>query len=642
MEILDKRTKQTGRKQKERIVLLDENYLQNLHTAADLHGKSAQELADLAAQIRSFMVEKVTESGGHLASNLGVVELTLALHATMHFPTDRLIFDVGHQSYIHKILSGRKDAFDTLRSGNGLSGFTKRAESEYDAFGAGHSSTSVSAAIGFACADALAGRDNVTVAVFGDGAFTGGMVHEALNNCPKHARLILILNENEMSISPNIGRYSKHLSKIRCSKGYVHTKQKTKSILPKIPLIGKPLYRLIRGIKSRVGRLVYRGNYFEEMGLHYVGVVDGHQIDRLLAVLQNARDSHHTTVIHIKTQKGKGYAPAEAAPDLYHGIAPKGNLTSPYGFSAHFGEYLCTLAKEDARICAITAAMADGTGLIPFQNEYPKRFFDVGIAEEHALTFAAGLSAAGMRPFVAIYSTFLQRGYDNLIHDIALQNLGVTVMVDRAGLNLHDGATHHGIFDVSFLSAIPNFTVYAPITYASLQTAMQVSMAIDSPCAIRYPSGTEESGIGALTPHDPGTLTFCADPSAYTSPSCMILTYGRITAQAQKAQESLAQKGIFCGVICLEQLKPLAPIAQKILPLIEHCEKVLFLEEGIRAGGVGMLFSDYLQQKNCKIPYRILAIEDSFVETMDKDFYHSAKIGAKDVFDALTQDWSHT
>ncbi len=620
--------------------MLDENYLQELHTAADLHGKSPQELSALAAQIRSFLVEKVTKSGGHLASNLGVVELTLALHATMQFPHDRLIFDVGHQSYVHKILSGRKDAFDTLRSGNGLSGFTRRAESEYDAFGAGHSSTSVSAAIGFACADALAGRDNVTVAVFGDGAFTGGMVHEALNNCPKNARLILILNENEMSISPNIGRYSSHLSRIRCSKGYVHTKQKTKSILPKIPLIGRLLYRLIRSVKSRIGRLVYRGNYFEEMGLHYVGVVDGHQIDRLLAVLQDARDSHHTTVIHIKTQKGKGYAPAEEAPDLYHGIAPNGNLTVPNGFSAHFGNALCDLAKEDDRICAITAAMADGTGLIPFQTAYPNRFFDVGIAEEHALTFAAGLAAAGMRPFAAIYSTFLQRGYDNLVHDIALQNLGVTVMVDRAGLNLHDGATHHGIFDVSFLSAIPNVTVFAPATYQALQQAMQASVQMGTPCAIRYHSGTEIEGEEQWIPQYEGAPTYRVDKMAQKSPSYMIITYGRITAQAQKAQAILQEKGITCGILCLEQLKPLSPITDAILPWIRPCEKVLFLEEGIRAGGVGMLLCDELLQRKEKIPYRILAIEDSFVETMDEDFYHSAHIGAQDAVDALMQDWN--
>jgi 1-deoxy-D-xylulose-5-phosphate synthase len=616
--------------------MLAPDYLEQLHTSADLHGMTEADLCDLATQIRSFLIEKVMESGGHLASNLGVVELTLALHATMNFPHDRLIFDVGHQSYVHKILSGRKDAFDTLRAGDGLSGFTKRSESEYDAFGAGHSSTSVSAAIGFAQADAMAGRDNVTVAVFGDGAFTGGMVHEALNNCPKNARLILILNENEMSISPNIGRYSTHLSRIRCSKGYVHVKQATKSILPKIPLIGKLLYRTFRSLKSKIGRLVYRGNYFEEMGLHYVGVVDGHEIDRLIAVLEDARNSRHTTVIHVKTQKGKGYTPAEEAPDTYHGIAPHGVLSRPSGFSEAFGKTLCELAQEDGRICAITAAMADGTGLIPFQKAYPKRFFDVGIAEEHALTFAAGLAAGQMRPYVALYSTFLQRGYDNIVHDIALQNLPVTIMIDRAGLNLHDGATHHGILDVSFLSAIPNMTLYAPLTYDSLEKAMRLSQKMDSPCAIRYPSGSPDANLEAdFVVADPEVLSYRADAKAKETPDYMIVTYGRITVQAQKAQQMLAKEGITCGIVVLEQLKPLCAPLLRLLPLLKDCKKILFLEEGMRAGGVGVAMADTLCRMDLHLPLRVLAIDDTFVETMQKDFYHSAGIGAQDVVEAF-------
>ncbi len=619
--------------------MLEKTYLEQLHTVADLHGMSVADLEALASQIRPFLVEKVMQNGGHLASNLGVVELTLALHATMHFPHDRLIFDVGHQSYVHKILTGRKDAFDTLRTGNGLSGFTKRAESEYDAFGAGHSSTSVSAAIGFAKADALAGRDNVTVAVFGDGAFTGGMLHEALNNCPKNARLILILNENEMSISPNIGHYSTHLSKIRCSKGYVHTKQATKSILPKIPLIGKPLYRIIRAIKSRIGRMVYRGNYFEEMGLHYVGVVDGHQIDRLIAVLEDARNSHHTTVIHIKTQKGKGYAPAEEAPDIYHGISPNGVLARGAGFSETFGKILCEMAETDETVCAITAAMADGTGLVPFQKAYPNRFFDVGIAEEHAITFAGGLAGGGMKPYVALYSTFLQRGYDNMVHDIALQNLPVTVMIDRAGLNLHDGATHHGILDVSFLSAIPNLTLFAPLTYDSLRDAMYLSKEKGTPCAIRYPSGQALQGAEETLPREDSRVMLRTDAVAKQAPPCMIVTYGRITAEAQKAQAMLKTQGVDCGLCVMEQLKPLAPVAEKMLPLLQNCQKVLFLEEGMRAGGVGMLLGDWMSRQNLHIPYRILAIDDSFVESMEKDFYHSAGIGAQDICRAFCEDF---
>ncbi len=611
--------------------------LSQLHETIDLKQATLEEMTDLAAQIRSFLVERVTEQGGHLASNLGVVELTMALHTVFDLPSDRLIFDVGHQSYVHKILTGRKDRFDTLRDGNGLCGFTNRKESPYDPFGAGHSSTSVSAAVGFAQADLLCQRENYTVAVFGDGAFTGGMIHEALNNCPRNAHLILILNENEMSISRNIGRYSKHIARIRTSKRYFQTKQATEGFLRHIPIVGKFFCRVARKIKDTMKHLVSDSNYFEELGLHYMGPVDGHDLSRLLDVLKEAKRSKVTTVIHVKTQKGMGYPPAMKEPGKYHGLSPAGTATVSHSFSTRFGEYLTELAEQDPRICAITAAMCDGTGLPPFLQTHPQRFFDVGIAEEHAITFAAGLCAGGMRPFVAVYSTFLQRGYDQLIHDVALQSLPVTLMVDRAGLNLHDGATHHGIFDVAFLSTIPNMTVYAPLSYASLALAMETSLQMDTPTAIRYENGSEQTALAEQLPYAPAPLTFFSDARPEDASSLLLLTYGRITKEALQAKALLKAQGLECTVIALECLKPLPHILAELQPYLAKAGAILFLEEGIRNGGAGQIFGDLLQRQGSGIPYRILAIEDSFVEKMPNGIYKAAGISASHVVQAYSE-----
>ncbi len=616
--------------------MLAKDYLENLHGPSDLSKLSCSELEELAAQIRPFLVDRVLQNGGHLASNLGVVELTLALHKVLNLPTDRLIFDVGHQSYVHKLLSGRKDAFATLRTGNGISGFTRRAESEYDAFGCGHSSTSVSAAVGFAQADLVAGRQNTTVAVFGDGAFTGGMIHEALNNCPKNARLILILNENEMSISHNIGRYSRHLAKIHTSRHYYRTKHFTKSVLHHLPLIGKPLYHFFSWCKDVIKRLRFRGNYFENLGLDYIGPVDGHDLPRLLTVLQEAKSRKHTVVLHVKTKKGKGYAPAEQNPNLYHGVLPTGSASPTDTFSQAFGNTLMTMAGNQPNVCAITAAMREGTGLTAFAAAYPKRFYDVGIAEEHALTFAAGLAAGGMHPFVALYSTFLQRGFDNLIHDIALQQLPVTVMIDRAGLNLRDGATHHGIFDNAFVNMIPHFSFYAPLSCEALSHFMQVSVERSAPCAIRYPSGAQDREIVDLFAKDNDlTAPFLADEVAKSQPKTLIVSYGRITAQALKAQQMLQAQAVACGVVALQQLKPIGDYYAELAPCLQNATQILFLEEGIAQGGIGQSFGAVLAQHAHRAHYQILAIEDSFVQQMQADIYASAHIGAQDVVDAI-------
>lgn len=614
--------------------------LDTIRTQADLKALPDAQMDALAAEIREFLVEHVSENGGHLASNLGVVELTMALHRAFDLPSDRIIFDVGHQSYVHKLLTGRKESFSTLRTGDGLSGFTNRAESPCDAFGAGHSSTSLSAALGFVAADALKGEKHYTVAVIGDGAFTGGMIHEALNNCPKSSHLILILNENEMSISRNIGRYARHLAKLRASKGYLRTKGATRSVLRFLP----PLYKLVRAIKQAFKNMLYHSNYFEEMGVFYLGPANGNDYRAVSRLLTEAKNANQTTVIHLKTKKGKGHPPAEAAPNAYHNIPPRGVTPPARTFSKAFGEQLCRMAEDDPSICAITAAMCDGTGLKPFRDAYRSRFFDVGIAEEHALTFAAGLAAAGMKPVFAVYSTFLQRGYDNLIHDIALQSLPVTVAIDRAGLNVRDGATHHGIFDVAMLMGIPNFALYAPITEAQLAAALSLSLDSGAPAAIRYPhADSVQQALEAAFPppasaEPAAQLLPRADAAAHAGASCLILTYGQIAGEALRAEAELTAQGIPCGTVLLSTLKPLAPSIEAIKPYIESATHLLFLEEGIRAGGVGACLGDALARKGLLAgkTYDVLAIDDHFAQVLPAgEKYRAAGISASDAVEVL-------
>ena len=464
----------------------------------DLKKLDKNDMKVLCGEIREFLIENVSVTGGHLASNLGVVELTVALLRVFDFPRDHIIFDVGHQSYVYKMLTGRKKLFPTLRQSGGLGGFPRRDESEYDCFGTGHSSTSLSAALGFAEAEKLNGSEAYTVAVVGDGAFTGGMIHEALNNCDKDLKLIIILNENEMSISKNIGRFAMNLSKMRSKTGYFKAKKTTRDVLTHIPLIGKPLFRLMRDTKKMLKNSLYGSNYFENMGLYYLGPVDGNNEEDVEALLREAKKLGESVVIHVKTQKGRGLAEAENSPGKYHSIPPISATptgTSGLTFSEMLGLYLKTKAADNKKIVAITAAMSYGTGLESFKEAYPDRFFDVGIAEEHAVTFAAGLAAAGYRPVVPIYSTFLQRSYDNIVHDVALQKLPVVICSDRAGLNAHDGATHHGIFDVAFLSEIPGIRIYTPITFKGLEKSLDRALSGNFPAVIRYPHAGEDPTI---------------------------------------------------------------------------------------------------------------------------------------------------
>ncbi len=606
-------------------------YLDKINSPADLQKMQEDEIAPLASEIRSFLVEKVEQNGGHLASNLGIVELTLAIHRVFDIPKDHLIFDVGHQSYVHKIITGRKDKFDTLRQGGGLSGFTKRSESDSDCFGAGHSSTSISAGLGFAQADKLLKNDATTVVVLGDGAFTGGMVHEALNNCEKDLKLIIILNENEMSISKNIGSFAKVLTKLRLQSGYIDTKNLVKNILTKIPLVGKPLFKLLRNTKKRIKDIFYGSNYFENLGLFYVGPIDGHNEKQLEDALRVARSCKESAIVHITTIKGKGYSPAEENPGKYHGISPKNSKHQDTTFSEEFGIYLTEMAKKDDKICAITASMLDGTGLVPFASQFPKRTFDVGIAEEHALTFASGLAAEGMKPYFAVYSTFLQRSYDNILHDMALQNLPVRICIDRAGLNASDGPTHHGIFDVAMLSQVPNMTLYAPVSYQSLKNALIESSSLDSPCAIRYNKGEQIEAIVNEFSENTDKVGIKTNFTNSENLDALIITHGSIVAEAIKAKNIFANEGISVGIILVEKIMPYNSLVEEILAVLpQKSIKIVTLEQEIKAGGFGMMLYDKLRQKNIMQNKKldIIALEDTFADKYGEDIYKSFGLDA--------------
>ncbi len=591
--------------------------LGSISSPDDVKALSNEQTEALCTEIRDYLAFRVSENGGHLASNLGVVELTLALHRVFNSPSDHIVFDVGHQSYVHKLITGRKEQFDTLRQAGGLSGFTKRNESAHDPFGAGHSSTSISAAVGMAQAEALKNSKAWTVAVVGDGAMTGGLSYEALNNCKQNLRLILIINENEMSISPNTGRLARHLAKLRTSRNYLQTKKFTSSALRHIPLLGRPIYRLLRWFKRRVKRLLYRENWFEQMGMRYFGPADGHDVEGIEMLLRHAKAMNGLSVLHFKTQKGKGYAPAEADPNSYHALPPHRKPHSGISFSASFGQALSEMAAQDERICAITAAMSDGTGLEQFRHTHPTRFFDVGIAEGHAVTFAAGLAAGGERPVVAVYSTFLQRAYDNVLHDAALQHLPVTLCIDRAGLNAGDGATHHGVFDVAMLSQIPGARIYAPVSAAGLRASLRHALAYDGVAAVRYPSGIENKAI--VTAFYPDGVDESAMPGvrawgdAADAAEITLITHGRVAEVALEVAACLRSNGTAARVLLCEYLAPYGDLSQEIAPMLGG--SVLFLEEEILAGGFGMNLSDALKRIGALDGrrYEILATVDGFL-----------------------------
>ena len=604
----------------------------SISSPADLRAMPGEAMPALCREIREYLIETVPKTGGHLASNLGVVELTVALHRVFDTPNDRIIFDVGHQSYVHKLLTGRREEFVHLRRPGGLSGFTRRDESEYDAFGAGHSSTSLSAALGFARADRLAERESFTVAVVGDGAYTGGMIHEALNNCAPDLPLVIVLNENEMSISRNIGGFARYIAGIRNSGNYRRAKNLTTRVLPRIPLIGKPIYRLLRALKQAIKNRLYSSNYFEELGLYYLGPADGNNYAETESLLRAAKEKNESVILHLFTKKGKGYTPAEEHPSEYHSlyVGTDGLEHMP----AAAGRILTSLAAEDRGVAAITAAMREGTGLCPFFTEHPERAFDVGIAEPHAVTFAAGLAAAGMKPYVAVYSTFLQRAYDSLLHDVALQGLPVRLLVDRAGLARGDGPTHHGIFDVAFLSHIPGMRILAPAAVGSLSCMLRDSLTADGPLAIRYENRADDPAILAAFYPD-GDFDAYGVRADFKSPAewrdGLILTYGAITAEALRAKEMLLQQEKHVGILLLECLSP-AETVDRLLPIVAGAPRVLFLEEGIRAGGAGMLCLDALRARGVQAECHLLAIDGHFADPKELcELRPYCKISAEDV-----------
>ncbi len=610
---------------------MEDKILDKINSPSNLKALPAEEIPALIGEIREFLVDRVGKSGGHLASNLGVAELSVALHRVFDSPRDHIVFDVGHQAYVHKIITGRKDRFDELRVPGGLSGFTLMRESEHDAFGAGHSSTSISAALGYAESDAILGNDAYTVAVIGDGAYTGGMVHEAINNCKPDLKLVIVLNENGMSISTNKGAFASYLSRVRASGRYVGMKQRTGSILSHIPLIGKPIKALLSWVKRGIKGLVFKPSYFEELGFYYIGPIDGNDYKKVERALSEAKRLGKCVFVHIKTTKGKGCDDAERSPESFHSVTASSPTAATY--HSEFADELISLAREDERIVAITAAMGVGTGLSSFEERYPERYYDVGIAEEHALTFAAGLAANGMKPFAAIYSTFLQRGYDNIIHDIALQGLPVKMLIDRAGIAVHDGATHHGIFDVAFLSHIPGVEIISPATHGSLRAAVRYAADFDGPIAIRYPNASESARVrDTFYPNgDYNALSVRYSFDKEVAPKNIIVAYGAIAERALAAADILKDKGIDCGVILAEQIKPYRPLAEALIALPRPCH-ILFVEEGIKNGGAAMITYSTMREIGDVegITYDIAAIDDDFLSpTKPCDIYDYAGLTAE-------------
>ncbi len=588
-------------------------YLNCINSPEDLKNLSEEKLPELAEEIRAVLIDTVSHTGGHLASNLGVVELTLAIHRVFNSPEDKIVWDVGHQAYTHKLITGRYKDFNTIRQKDGLSGFCHPNESEHDTFYSGHSGTSVSSAYGIAQANRIKKNNNYTVAVIGDGSFTGGLVYEALNNAGRSdTKLIVILNDNEMSISQNVGSLAKHLTKLRTKKRYVSMKDKLERFLKKIPIIGGKLADGIYNIKTSVKNLLYESTIFEKLGFRYMGPVDGHDISMMTEALNTAKTLNVPVLLHVNTVKGKGYDYAEKDPSKFHGISNFDIDTGEWNsggdtFCGEFGKLMCKMAEKDKRISLITAAMSLGTGLSEFSEKYSDRFFDVGIAEEHAVTFASGLSKGGMLPVFAVYSTFLQRCYDEIIHDGALQDQKLVLAIDRAGFVGDDGETHNGLYDVAFLQSIPKVTVYSPTTYDEMKIDFGNAFYRDSDVvAVRYPRGGEPE-----LPEDfePSYGTF--DLYGHAWADTVIVTYGRIFGEAAKAANELLKQNVKIKVLKLNRIKP---IDENAVEAVLKAKNIIFYEEGVRSGGIGEKFASLLLQKGYKGTYDIIAVEDCFVK----------------------------
>ena len=603
--------------------------LENITGAEDVRKLSLKEQKILAKEVRRFIIEKMADNGGHLASNLGVVELTIALFHALNLPKDKIVWDVGHQCYTHKILSGRRDDFALLRKFKGISGFPKREESPYDCFNTGHSSTSISAALGIAEGRDLLGEDYTVLAVIGDGALTGGMAYEALNNASKMKKnFIIILNDNEMSIAKNVGGMSTYLNGIRSHKGYTRFKENLASSLGKIPVVGDRLVERLKNTKNSIKQLLVPGMLFENMGLTYLGPVDGHNLHALEQVIHEAKRIDHAVLVHVVTKKGKGYIPAEQNPSVFHGVGPFDIATgkskkesTEKSYTDIFAESLIKEGKGDSRIVAITAAMPDGTGLAKFEKAFPKRFFDVGIAEAHAVTSAAGLASAGLKPVFAVYSSFLQRAYDQMVHDVCLQKLPVVFAIDRAGLVGADGETHQGIFDISYLRSIPNMTVMAPKNAKELTEMLHFALQFQGPIAIRYPRGTAYQGFSEKQdPIEYGKAEILIEESDQNTEKqtekIALLALGSMVSTGEHIVEKMAKKGLKLSLVNARFAKP---IDTDILDSLSEkgYRKILTLEEGVCSGGFGEAVLSYMETHHKEVFVENITLPDAYVEHGD-------------------------
>ncbi len=590
--------------------------LEMIRQANDIKKLNDEQLKLLAEEIRQFLIEKISRTGGHLASNLGVVELTMALHLTLDFPEDKLIWDVGHQSYTHKLLTGRRDGFDQLRKYGGMSGFPKRKESDCDAFDTGHSSTSISAGLGYVAARELKGENHNVISVIGDGSLTGGMAYEALNNASRlKSNFIIVLNDNNMSISENVGGMSRYLNGLRTAQAYTDIKKGVEDTLKKIPRKGDRIVSQLRKTKSGLKQLIVPGMFFEDMDITYLGPVDGHDIRKLVKVLNEAKRVDHAVLVHVITKKGKGYPPAEENPAKFHGTGPfdietgePKDVSSTDSYTQVFSKVLTDIARKDDKVVAITAAMADGTGLSTFARHFPNRFFDVGIAEEHAMTFAAGLAAGGMKPVFAVYSSFLQRAYDQTLHDVCLQNLPVVIAVDRAGLVGSDGETHQGVFDLSFLSTIPNMTVISPKNRWEMADMLRFAVDFPYPIAIRYPRGSAYEGMKNFR----APVEYGKSELLYEEEDIAVIFVGHMAELADRVRRKLKKTGYSCSLVNARFVKPFDK--EMLEYLAKDHSLFVTIEENVLTGGFGEQVTDYVSSARLNVHVRTIGISDDYVE----------------------------
>ncbi len=590
--------------------------LDQIKQSSDIKKLTEEDYPVLAQEIRQFLIEKISHTGGHLASNLGVVELTMALHLAFDLPKDKIIWDVGHQAYTHKLLSGRKAGFDELRQFGGMSGFPKRAESPYDAFDTGHSSTSISAGLGIAQAREIQGEDYSVISVIGDGALTGGMAYEALNNAAQLKKnFIIVLNDNKMSISENVGGMSRYLSSVRTKESYAELKKGVDRALSAIPVVGKSLSYGLYLAKNGVKQFFVPGMLFEDMGITYLGPVDGHNVPELVRTLKEAKRVRHAVLVHVITKKGKGYAPAEKNPARFHGVDPFDIATGQPlkkkqypSYTEVFSKKICELAGENKKIVAVTAAMPDGTGLTRFSKKFPDRFFDVGIAEAHAVTSAAGMASAGLKPVVAVYSSFLQRGYDQILHDVCLQKLPVLFAIDRAGLVGSDGETHQGIFDISFLSLVPGMTIMAPKNRWELEAMLEFGVNFEGPLAIRYPRGEAYRGLSEFA----APMEYGKAEMLYEESGIALFALGSMVSTGEHVREKLKARGYSCTLVNARFAKPMD--TDMLDRLCRNHDLIVTMEENVLRGGLGMCATRYIHEHYPQVKVIQVALPDAYVE----------------------------